>query len=109
MKQALYRLTVSLLTFTAGLWWTGVWNNPWVMAKYHRTDFIESCFVLLASAVCFGLGTASMSSKRHETAGRVGVYNLLMLSLGLLMLLLGLHLFSALLGGGRVIYDSLLD
>ncbi len=106
MKRIVTRVGVALLAFSVGLWWTAVLNNPWLMSKYHRGEFAESCLLHVMGAVCLGLAALGFSSRKSEGSA---AYNILMLSLGLLFSFTGWHMLIGILSGGRVIYDSLLD
>ena len=108
MRRGLARFVVGLLAFAAGVWWTGVINNPWVMSKYHRGDFIESSFALIAGAVCCGIAVRR-GPAGGKCADNARVFALLMYLSGYVMLFWGMQTFISILSGGQITYDSLVD
>ena len=108
MKREVRHLIVASLAFSAGLWLTGVLTNLWVMSVYHRAEFIESSFAIFVGTALAGLSSFALLADRRRPNSEP-VFNYVMLLAGLSLLCAGWLTFVAFLGGGRVIYRSIID
>ena len=89
MTRILDNAVVALLAFAAGLWWTVLLTNPWVMTSYRGGSFSEITFVLFFGAVLLGFATVNEHGK-GRAANYVGAFSVFMYSVGALLLFVSL-------------------